>query len=339
MVALVDCCRFIIYNIDQLSSVVCGDGATPDPLLVLEEACIDGWLAYTRTILMSSSANLNGNNAVVPLSFAPPGDDGYLPLQNNNSNSNSNNELIWHGSSLALLAAADAVLRQEFNMAHVERDFAKWHQLGARPYYLTAIQQSSSASPTVMSCLRCVLDGAWSDSSNNNHSDNSDYCTRRLVIDYLVTRAEFRNRGLAGQLLQLVRQAAAMQLANMYVVAHQDAAVYWMEQGFVLVNEEHAENAAMHGRFGGWDDSFLLQLPSNRTEDPTLPIPSSSSSSSTGSDNENDDDEAANDGDDASSSSSSGSSSGGDNNDDDDDDDDDDERNLQRAIMESLNME
>lgn len=294
----------------------------------------------------SSSTNESKENDAVEL--ASPGEDrclAFAPSAMRTTFSTASSTLVWHGSSIAILAKADALLRQEFTIKDPEKDFRKWRRLGARPYCFAVANAADGASSamSMCCCLRCLLDGDWdnapTDPNGNQVQMNASTVTaissspsspalrrRRLVVDYLCTLPEFQGRGYASHLLHLALQVASSHGANCYVVAHEDASVYWMEKGFVLVQEAAGYEGPLHRRLNQFDDSFLLQLPSNQVEDPA------SLETTTPGNNCTSDSDSSSDSSSSSSSSSSGSDSASLG------EDDDEKKNLQKAIMDSLNM-
>ena len=89
----------------------------------------------------------------------------------------------------------------------------------------------------------------------------SEFCTHRLVVDYVVTVEHFQGRGYASHLLELAVNTARAAGANVYVLALEDSCVYWMSKGFVL------EDGAINRRLNVFPDTHLLKLPSNRPEE------------------------------------------------------------------------
>ena len=89
---------------------------------------------------------------------------------------------------------------------------------------ITDVTEASSVKGTKCA-LRAVLDGV-----PQAHAPHRP----RLIIDYVHTRAEARGAGLASLLVDFVKAAARSFGANTYVLATEDACVYWLGAGFVL---------------------------------------------------------------------------------------------------------
>ena len=63
------------------------------------------------------------------------------------------------------------------------QDFEKWNGLGARTYFLSVVEPSG-----VMGCtMRIQLDGDFSSAPSPWGYAPTDICTKRLVVDYVVT--------------------------------------------------------------------------------------------------------------------------------------------------------
>ena len=82
----------------------------------------------------------------------------------------------------------------------------------------------------------------------------TDVCSRRVVVDYVVTVEERQGKGYASHLLKLVKAIAERYHANMYVLALEDSCVYWMSKGFVL------EDGPIDRRLNLFPDTHLLKL-------------------------------------------------------------------------------
>jgi len=251
----------------------------------------------------------------------PPGDDHIGTFQS----SKQINSIVWHGSSLPLIAKGTTLLNEQFSESNPEEDFSKYIKIGAQPYFLAVAQETEKYELEILCLLRCILDGedwVYNDPSSAHDNDDSPFSQRRIVIDYLCTLPEYQGRGYAGHLLELVTQFSLTQRANCYVVAIEEACVYWMANGFIL-----EEDKLPNERLNRFSDCFLLKLPSNRPEDPMR------CSKFPESDSEDDSDD--DDGSDGSSSSgsSSDSSSGS------DDESDYDDAELQKAILKSIGMQ
>lgn len=221
------------------------------------------------------------NVSMSELKLALPGEDSFLSYPGPISKRFQDDPpMVWHGSSVALIAKATTLLNEEFSDIDPEEDFEKWRNIGARPYFITVLETSQ----VMTCCLRCVLDGDWSSSSNKT---TQEVCTRRLVVDFLCTVEECQGRGYASQLLEMVIRLAETNGANCYVVALEDSCVYWMSKGFIL------EDGPINRRLNGFRDTHLLKLPTNLPEDPyCIPPPNESSDEDTsGSDMDDDDDD------------------------------------------------
>eukprot|EP00568_Trieres_chinensis_P000244 CAMPEP_0183307342 /NCGR_PEP_ID=MMETSP0160_2-20130417/17274_1 /TAXON_ID=2839 ORGANISM="Odontella Sinensis, Strain Grunow 1884" /NCGR_SAMPLE_ID=MMETSP0160_2 /ASSEMBLY_ACC=CAM_ASM_000250 /LENGTH=283 /DNA_ID=CAMNT_0025470907 /DNA_START=33 /DNA_END=884 /DNA_ORIENTATION=+ len=184
--------------------------------------------------------------------LAPPGEDAIIILQPKNINCRQNDTVsVVHGSSLSLIARASVVLNREFNDADPERDWEKWRELGARPYFFAALDIRDEP----MCVLRVILDGDW---SGRSRSGDGPGCSRRLIIDYLCTAKAHQGRGHASRLLDLAMSFACEYTANTFVLATEDSCPFWVsKRGFVL------EEGAINQRLNVFSDTHLLKLPSN----------------------------------------------------------------------------
>ena len=163
------------------------------------------------------------------------------------------NLVLWHGTSLRLMALCSAFLNEgrEFNNVDPERDWQKWSSRGSSAFtlYYSALTDSDDTN-RVHCVLRAVLDGWASPTPPHN---------RRLIIDYVACRAECRRLGYASTLVRFARQSASAQRANLYVLAVEDSCPWWMERGFVL-----EEGIYLNARLNVFPDVHLLR----RHDDP-----------------------------------------------------------------------
>ena len=171
---------------------------------------------------------------------------------------------IEHGSSLSLISKATTVLNLEFNDTDPEADWAKWEALGATVYFFAVPDQDSpTGAPACV--LRTVLDGDFSVVSGGSLADTSGVaehtCSRRVIVDYLMTSAAARGRGYAGRLLECVRELAHRSAANLLVLAIEESCPFWMTHGFVL------DDGPINKRVNCFPDTHLLKLPTNRPDD------------------------------------------------------------------------
>ena len=119
-------------------------------------------------------------------------------------------------------------------------------------------------------------------------------------------------------------QFACTQRANLYVVELKESCAYWMSNGFVL-----EEDDIPNQRLNRFSDCYLLKLPTNRPEDPSrcIEFPESDNEDSSSS---SDDDSS--DGEESSSANSSRSDSSSVS-------DSDDDKELQKAILQSMKIQ
>ena len=139
----------------------------------------------------NNSNNNNNNNNDIPV-LAAAGEDAYSMAITTGIRNDKlhylHDLIVWHGSSLALVAAADGILRNEFNLPNPNQEFATWRALGARPYYW-AIPQEGGTTMELASCLRCVLDGVWS-----SMEDEDDETSPAASLDYKTTSDHDNNK-------------------------------------------------------------------------------------------------------------------------------------------------
>jgi hypothetical protein len=228
--------------------------------------------ASSSTAIDSSNNSSNASASTV-LHPSPPGEDGILPFcRSSNRSLNQQQQqaeaddppVVWHGSSMALIAQGTTLLNETFNEMDPEQDYEKWGKIGARPYFLAVLLQSSQ----VMSCcMRCLFHGDWNSNSTAGaisvSSTSANVCQKRVIVDYLVTLDECQGRGYAGYLLELVMTLAVAQEANCYVLALEDSCVYWMAKGFILEQDK-----AINQKLNVFPDAHLLKLPTKKPEDP-----------------------------------------------------------------------
>ena len=194
---------------------------------------------------------------------------------------------LRHGSSLALMSLVSTALNQsdEFGDMDPEEDWKKWSE--RRPdfklYYAALIDPARDGPESVACVLRAVLDPVAEDGAPAGRR-------ARLLIDYVTTRPSARGKGLATALVRFVTRAAAANDANVYVLALEDACVYWMRNGFVLEASER-----LTCRFNIFSDCHLLRraddpLDAGEPGDEDLKVEHSESSSSSDDDDDDDDD-------------------------------------------------
>ena len=201
---------------------------------------------------------------------------------------------VEHGSSLSLISKATTLLNLEFNDTDPEADWAKWEALGATVYFFAVPDQSNPAGAPAC-VLRTVLDGDFSADSGASLASTSGAaartCSRRVIVDYLMTSAAARGRGYAGRLLECVRQLAHRSAANLLVLAIEESCPFWMTHGFVL------DDGPINKRINCFPDTHLLKLPTNRPDE--FPVSYESEAESEEEDEEEgEDEESDEDGDD-----------------------------------------
>lgn len=180
--------------------------------------------------------------------------------------------IVEHGSSLSLISKATTLLNLEFNDMDPEADWAKWEALGATIYFFAVLNEDNPAG--LPACvLRTVLDGDFSSASAQrlpSSDDAAPSCSRRVIVDYLMTSAAARGRGLAGRLLECARELARISAANLLVLAIEDSCPFWMTHGFVL------DDGPINKRINCFPDTHLLKLPTNHPDDFPEPLESDS---------------------------------------------------------------
>lgn len=165
--------------------------------------------------------------------------------------------VLRHGTSLRLMASCSAFLNksQEFNNVDPEEDWNKWTSRVSDAFtlYYSAIVDPTDPSPSGIHCvLRAVLDGWPTPTPPHN---------RRLIIDYVASRAESRRLGLASTLVQFAREFASKMDANLYVLAIEDSCAWWIDKGFIL-----EENANLNARLKVFPDVHLLSKKGDRPD-------------------------------------------------------------------------
>lgn len=216
---------------------------------------------------------------------------------------------VEHGSSLSLISKATTLLNVEFNDMDPEADWAKWEALGATIYFFAVTDEENPAGPPA-GVLRLVLDGDFSNKSGSGVPNIHDVgalgatCSRRVIVDYLMTSAAARGRGYAGRLLDCARELARSSTANLLVLAIEESCPFWMTHGFVL------DDGPINKRINCFPDTHLLKLPTNRLD--AFPAPFESV------DEEEDDGQADDD------------------EDEDEDEEEEEERQLQQALIASM---
>eukprot|EP00656_Telonema_subtile_P031934 TRINITY_DN3498_c0_g1_i2.p1 TRINITY_DN3498_c0_g1~~TRINITY_DN3498_c0_g1_i2.p1 ORF type:complete len:201 (-),score=46.97 TRINITY_DN3498_c0_g1_i2:332-934(-) len=98
----------------------------------------------------------------------------------------------------------------------------------------------------MLSAMRCAVDVKGS--------------PRRLVIEHVETPEQHRRKGHARLLTEHALHLGAEMQADVYVVALEEAASYWLELGFVLEQDE-----AINEKYNLYSDTHLMKLPSNKT--------------------------------------------------------------------------
>ena len=166
--------------------------------------------------------------------------------------------VLRHGTSLRLMASCSAFLNdsQEFNNVDPEEDWKKWSSRvpNAFTLYYSAIVDPIDSSPNGIHCVLCaVLDG-WSNPTPPHN--------RRLIIDYVSSRAESRRIGLASTLVRFALESASQMDANLYVLAIEDSCAWWMDKGFIL-----EQNANLNARLKVFPDVYLLCKEGDKTDE------------------------------------------------------------------------
>lgn len=151
---------------------------------------------------------------------------------------------LRHGTSLKLMADCSNFLNESKEFAEVDPsdDWEKWssRQAAFSLYYIAVMD-----GPSMVACLRAVLDGFPSPQPPHRP---------RLVIDYVTTRPEHRGKGIASRLTKFVAEAAKSCNANLYVLALEESCVYWMSLGFILCEEQN-----INARLNIFPDTHLLK--------------------------------------------------------------------------------
>ena len=82
----------------------------------------------------------------------PPGDDHIGTFQSSKQLSN----IVWHGSSLPLIAKGTTLLNEQFSESNPEDDFSKYRKIGAQPYFLAVTQETDKYELEILCLLRYV---------------------------------------------------------------------------------------------------------------------------------------------------------------------------------------
>jgi GNAT superfamily N-acetyltransferase len=78
----------------------------------------------------------------------------------------------------------------------------------------------------------------------------------RMLIHYLTTLEEYRGMGLATRMIQELKLEAEQNKMELYVVATEDASLFWYSKGFLLT-ESNLDNQLYNEDFS---DTFLMKL-------------------------------------------------------------------------------
>ena len=162
--------------------------------------------------------------------------------------------ILRHGSSLQLMAQVTAVLQdsQEFGEVDPAADWEKWQS--RRPefslYYAALIDPARDGDAAILCVLRAVLDG---------FPEPRPPHRQRMIIDYVTTRMEARNTGLASVIVRFVMDSSRP--ANTFVLALEESCPYWMEKGFLL-----DEGKPLNARLNIFSDTHLLRLHSDPSD-------------------------------------------------------------------------
>lgn len=157
--------------------------------------------------------------------------------------------ILRHGTSLRLMSQVTSYLNDtaDFNEVDPTADWEKW--TSRRPdmslYFAAILDPTQREETSVRAVLRAVLDGVPQPRPPHRS---------RLIIDYVHTRPEDRGQGLASLLIDFVKGAAQAFGANTYVLATEDACVYWLNNGFVLETGEYIK-----ARLAVFPDCHLLR--------------------------------------------------------------------------------
>ena len=89
----------------------------------------------------------------------PPGEDHIETFQSSKQNQDDN-ILLWHGSSLPLIAKGTTILNEQFRESNPESDFSKYKKIGAQPYFISVAKQLTDAYEHELQ-ITCLLRMHW----------------------------------------------------------------------------------------------------------------------------------------------------------------------------------
>jgi len=146
--------------------------------------------------------------------------------------------LFRHGSSLRLMAQVTDLLNQDDFESGLSQDWKK-NQTQRRSLYFAALEVNGD--------MASVLRGSVA-------ADEQQETVPKLLIDYLKTKNCFAGAGLATRLVQTTRNVAKICGMDLFVLALENSAIFWLNRGFVL-----EKSALLNKRFNSFSDTFLLK--------------------------------------------------------------------------------
>lgn len=146
--------------------------------------------------------------------------------------------MFRHGSSLRLMSQVTDVLNEDDFEAGLTKDWEK-SQTQGRSLYFAALEVDGE--------MASVLRGSVA-------ADDQEETIPKLLIDYLKTKKSFAGRGLATKIVQTTRNVAKICGMDLFVLALESSAVFWLKRGFIL-----EKSAPLNKRFNSFSDTFLLK--------------------------------------------------------------------------------
>jgi len=146
--------------------------------------------------------------------------------------------LFRHGSSLRLMAQVTDLLNEDDFEAGLTKDWEKCQTQG-RSLYFAALEVNGE--------MASVLRGSVA-------ADEQKEAIPKLLIDYLKTKKSFAGRGLATKIVQTTRNVAKICGMDLFVLALESSALFWLKRGFILEKSE-----PLNKRFNSFSDTFLLK--------------------------------------------------------------------------------
>lgn len=176
-----------------------------------------------------------------------------VPLGEDRTSETSTGLVLRYGTSLKLMASASEVLVEEFK-TDPQKDWEKQAEHGRHFFYVTVENQFGET----LSALRAILEGG-SSSSGGGDDEQQQQQQSRTIIDQVATIPDARGCGHAMTLIEFIQSWAACMATDMYVLALQDAAPFWMDRGYLLEQDPSLQH------YNDYNDAFLLKLPSNQS--------------------------------------------------------------------------